>query len=813
MKGLKCLFALLFLIIYSTMTGQTTISGKVTNSNGEKIEFASVFLINTQYAAISDYNGQYEISDVIPGKYDLKVTYLGYEPTIIPVEVLETGLNIDLVLNGSIYRLDEIEILANRVADQDAFTYKQVDEEELAEFNNGQDMPYALRFTPSAVVTSDAGTGIGYTGLRIRGSDATRVNVTINGVPLNDAESQGVFWVNLPDFLSSTESIQVQRGVGSSTPGGGAFGGSISLSTMGASVNPYASVITGIGDFNSKRLSVKLGSGLIGDHYNVDARYSRIQSDGYIDRASADLNSFYLSASRISENNSLRLMVFSGHEVTYQSWWGAPEAKVKGDASGLLTHYYNNLGSIYQNSADSLNLFVGDRRYNYYLYENQVDDYGQTHVQLHSNNRLSDKVLLNGSLFYVRGKGFFEEFKIQEDLIDYGLSDPSTADLVRRRWLDNHYYGLSFNGTYEISDDTKLLWGGHASRYDGDHYGRLVEVSAPIEIDKGRNYYFNKGDKAEHSLFMKYTSSLTDKLSLMADAQYRNVNYEVAGDDNDGVTLEVDDGLSFFNPKLGLYYQWDPTQHTYASYAVANKEPNRSDYVDSPVAAFPRPERLYDLELGHRIEKSGWGAEITAYHMRYTDQLILTGALNDVGSPLRSNVDKSHRMGIELNVGSQITKRLSLAANATFSTNKISEFTELIYDYTTGFDVREIIHEDTDIAFSPNQMMGLQLDYIINRWVDFEYRYKFVGEQFLDNTSNPNRALEAYGVHDLLINVSPVIPKINNTRITIEVRNLLNGLYSSNGYTYSYIFGDLITENFLYPQAERNVMVTLRLNL
>jgi len=794
------------------MTGQVNLNGKVANSKGEKIEFASVFLVNTQYAAISDYNGQYEITGITPGNYNLKVTYLGYEPTIIPVEVAETDLNIDLVLTGSIYQLDEIEILANRVVDQDAFTYDQVDEEELAEFNNGQDMPYALRFTPSAVVTSDAGTGIGYTGLRIRGSDATRVNVTINGVPLNDAESQGVFWVNLPDFLSSTESIQIQRGVGSSTPGGGAFGGSISLSTMGASVNPYASVITGVGDFNSRRLSVKLGSGLIGDHYNVDARYSRIQSDGYIDRASADLNSFYLSASRISEKSSLRLMVFSGHEVTYQSWWGAPEAKIKGDDSGLLTHYYNNLGSTYQTAADSINLFSSDRRYNYYLYDNQVDDYGQTHVQLHSNNRLSDKILLNGSLFYVRGKGFFEEFKNQEDLIDYGLSDPGTADLVRRRWLDNHYYGLSFNGTYEISEGTKLLWGGHASRYDGDHYGRLVEVSAPIEINKGRNYYFNRGDKNEYSFFVKYTSSLSDQLSLMADAQYRNVNYTVAGDDNDGVTLEVDDGLSFFNPKLGLHYQWDPSQHTYASYAIANKEPNRSDYVDSPVSAFPRPERLYDLELGHRIEKSGWGAEITAYHMRYQDQLILTGALNDVGSPLRSNVEKSHRMGIELNLGSQVTNRLSLAANATFSTNKIDEFTELIYDYTTGFDVSEISHEDTDIAFSPNQMMGLQLDYILNRWVDFEYRYKYVGEQFLDNTSNPDRALEAYGVHDLLINVNPVIPKINKTRITIEVRNLLNALYSSNGYTYSYIFGDLVTENFLYPQAERNVMVTLKLD-
>ena len=622
-----------------------------------------------------------------------------------------------------------------------------------------------------------------------------------------------MFWVNLPDFLSSTESIQIQRGVGSSTPGGGAFGGSISLSTMGASLNPYASIITGAGSFNSRRLSVKLGTGLIGDHYNVDARYSLINSDGYIDRASADLNSFYLSASRISEKSSLRLMVFSGQEVTYQSWWGAPESKINGDDGALLNHYYNNLGGTYQTVADSVNLFSSDRRYNYYLYDNQVDDYSQTHVQLHSNNKISDNFILNGTLFYVRGKGFFEEFRNQDDLTDYGLNDPSSADLVRRRWLDNHYYGLSFNGNIQTSEDSKLLWGGHLSRYDGDHFGRLVTVDAPIEVDRGRNYYFNRGDKEEYSFYMKYSLAASEKVSLMMDAQVRNVGYEVEGDDNDGVLLSVDDNLTFFNPKLGIHYQWDQSQHSYISYAVANKEPNRSDYVDSPVAAFPRPERLNDLELGHRIQKSKWSAEINGYHMSYKDQLILTGALNDVGAAIRSNVDESLRMGVELNIGGQLTDKLDLAANASFSSNKIDQFTELIYDYTNGFDIIEIDHQDVDIAFSPNRIMGLQLGYSLNNWVDFEYRFKHVGSQFLDNTSNPDRALDAYGVHDLLVNINPIIPKIKDMRISVEVRNLWNGLYSSNGYTYSYVFGNLITENFLYPQAERNVMVTMQVDL
>ena len=795
------------------MLSQYTITGKITNAKGEKIEFASVFLVNTSYAGISDQDGSYKIEKIEPGKYELKVTFLGYEAVTQEVLVESSDLMIDVELKGSIYQLDQIEILANRVVDQDAFTYEQVDEEEIEAFNNGTDMPYALRFTPSAVVTSDAGNGIGYTGIRIRGSDATRVNVTINGVPLNDAESQGVFWVNLPDFLSSTESIQLQRGVGSSTPGGGAFGGSLSLSTLGSKINPYASIITGGGSFDSRRLTVKLGSGLIGDHYNVDARYSTIKSDGYIDRASADLNSFYLSASRISENNSLRLMVFSGHEITYQSWYGTPESKVKGDEAGLLNHYFNNVGGTYTTAADSINLFSSDRRYNYYLYDNQVDDYSQTHVQLHSNNKLSDNLLFNTTLFYVRGKGFFEEFKGGEDLADYGLSSQGFSDLVRRRWLDNHYYGLSFNGSYQVNDENKLMWGGHVSRYDGDHFGRLVTVEGINDVDRGRNYYFNKGDKGEHSFFLKYSSALSEKLSIMADAQVRNVSYLVAGDDNDGLNLNVDDNLTFFNPKMGFHYQWDQKQHSYISYAIANKEPNRSDYVDHPVEQFPRPERLYDLELGHRLESDRMAFEVVTYHMRYTDQLILTGVLNDVGASLRSNVDKSTRMGIEMSIQSRLSDRLSLAANATFSSNKIDEFTELIYDYTNGFDIVEVMHEDVDISFSPNRILGAQLVYNLNSLLDFEYRFKHVGSQFLDNTSNPERALDAYGVHDLLINLNPRIPKTKGMRVSVEIRNLWNGLYASNGYTYSYIFGDLITENFLYPQAERNVMVTMSIDL
>ena len=386
---------------------QITIEGVVKNSNGETVEFASVFLVGNKYAAVSNEKGKYILEKVLPGYYQLKVTFLGYKDIIQEIEVKDVNLSLPIMLIGNVYELEEVEIISNRVDEEGAFTFTQVSEEDLESFNNGQDLPFALRYTPSAVVTSDAGAGIGYTGIRLRGSDATRINVTINGVPLNDAESQGVFWVDLPDIVSSVDNIQIQRGVGSSTNGVGAFGGTISLNTFKTFLNPYASVDLGYGSYNSRRFSIKLGTGLINDHYSIDARYSLIGSDGYIDRASSDLKSMYFSAARVDEKGSLRFLVFSGHEVTYQSWYGTPESRVNNDTEELTSHYNNNNGSLYFGKQDSLNLFDSDRRYNYYQYENQVDDYRQTHMQLHSFRKMTDEVLWNTSLFYTKGKRVF----------------------------------------------------------------------------------------------------------------------------------------------------------------------------------------------------------------------------------------------------------------------------------------------------------------------------------------------------------------------------------------------------------------------
>jgi iron complex outermembrane receptor protein len=809
---LRNIIILICMTLSFSLLSQVDIEGVVGNEDGENIAFASVFLLGSNYAAISDEQGRYLIEDVVEGEYILKATFLGFQSFEKKIIVTNKKLVLDIQLSGTMYQLDQVEILSNRVTDKDAYTYTQVDSKELDKNNNGQDLPFALRLTPSVVVTSDAGAGIGYTGIRIRGTDASRVNVTINGVPLNDSESQGVFWVNLPDILSSTESIQIQRGVGTSTSGTGAFGGSVSLNTSKTYLNPYASVTAGLGSYNTSRLSIKLGTGLINDHYSVDARYSLINSDGYIDRASSDLNSLYFSASRVDENSSLRLLVFSGHEVTYQSWYGAPESRVFDDREGLVNHYNTNIGGLYFNAQDSVNLFSSDRRYNYYQYENQVDDYRQTHVQLHGYRKLSENFLLNTSVFYTKGRGFFEEFKVDQNLQDYDIEDQGSSDLVRRRWLDNDYMGAMVNASINISEETKLNTGIHFSKYLGDHFGNVVNVLSGIDFDPANRYYINEGNKSEASFYVKGNHQLTSQLSMMGDLQYRKIDYTVEGDDNDGRQLSTAAEFSFFNPKVGLFYQWSDQVQMYGSYAIAHKEPNRSDFIDRVVGELPMREKLANLELGVRLEKDIWNAEAAFYHMGYDNQLVLTGALNDVGSPLRTNVKASHRMGIELSAGGTITGTLSASGFATFSTNKINAFEEILYDYTTGFEEVRIAHEDTDIAFSPSRIVGGTISFQINDWISSSYLVKHVGEQFLDNTSNNNRKLNGYTVHDLRLEFQPELSLMNKIKASLEIRNIWNALYASNGYTYSYIFGDTITENYLYPQAERNVMINLGLS-
>ena len=787
------LFISFLFLITQAITAQHTVRGTVTNDAGERLELASVFVVgSTEFAAVTDGSGYFEINNLPAGEYVFKCTYVGYD-AVSQSLIVDRDRSLNINLEGAIYGLDDIEIISNRVGEDPVFSYVDVTREEIDVQNLGRDIPYLLRLTPSVVVTSDAGTGIGYTGIRVRGTDPSRVNVTINGIALNDSESQGVFWVNMPDFASSVDNIQVQRGVGPSTNGAGAFGATLSLNTMGTKVKPGVVIDGTVGAFGTQKLTVGLNSGIIADKYTVDARYSNIQSDGYIDRASADLKSYYVSAARVTEKSSLRFITFSGDERTYQSWYGTPQAALYGTEE--------------------------ERRANFYTYENQVDDYGQDHYQLHYSLQATDSWVTKLSAHYTRGAGFFEEYKDGEDLGDY-LLDPiqvggdfiDNTDLVRRRWLDNDYYGLLWANALEVSPKLNLQFGAAASQYLGDHYGNVIDFPLiEAQPDNEFDYYFSDATKNDINAYAKANYKVGEKLSLFGDLQLRTVSYETQGTDNDQTAIDVSADYTFFNPKLGLNYKVSDKAELYASFAVANREPDRSDFIDNPLETRPEHETLYNTEIGYRRSGNGYTFGINVYNMSYNNQLVPNGQLNDAGSGLRVNVDNSYRRGIEAIFGTQLTDRMTWDANITLSRNKIENFTEVIYDYTTGFDVVEFEYENTNISYSPEAVWASMFTYEFDYGLSALLNTKYVGTQNLDNTGRGSRSLAAYLVNDFGINYNKRIGAMD-AQLQFMVYNLLDQKYSANGYTFSYIVGELITENFFYPQAGRHAMVRLKLS-
>ncbi|MDF1697205.1 MAG: TonB-dependent receptor [Saprospiraceae bacterium] len=788
--------------------GQYTISGSVKNGNNESLSQATVFLEETYFAAITDDAGGFIIENVPEGTYRLKSSYVGYT-SFTEVINLTSDLKMDINLGESLLNLDGVEINATRVQDEGVFTYLNLDREDLEKENLGQDVPFLLRWTPSAVVTSDAGAGIGYTGIRIRGSDPTSINVTINGVPLNDSESHNVFWVDLPDFMTSVDNLQIQRGVGTSTNGAAAFGGTISMNTNKLYQNPYAHVNTSYGSFNSRKLSVNLGTGLLNDKYSIDGRYSTVKSDGYIDRASSDLKSWYFSAARLGEKSSLRLIAFSGKERTYQSWWGAPESLVEGDETELQNHYDRNSWSYTQ--ADSINLFNSDRRYNYYLYENQVDDYQQDHYQLHYSLSPVSKFQIKTSVHYTRGFGFFEEFKSDESYANYDLPEVLDAsgdlidngDLVRRRWLDNHFYGAILNTAYQPSSNLDIQIGGAWSQYKGDHYGNVVTAENIPDVNLANLYYEGVGDKTDFNAYAK-ANYRVGNFNLFGDVQIREIDYIISGTDNDLTQLDLDLSYSFFNPKIGMTYLINEKQNVYGSLAVANKEPIRGDLIDN-LDALPTPETLYNIEAGYRLQKDRFNLEWNNYVMLYDNQLVLTGDVNDSGAFLKQNVGKSSRIGTELSLSAELTKKLFWNINATLSRNKVDAFLEDFGDVVNEY-------ENTDISFSPSVIAANAFMYRLREGIEFELSTKYVGKQFLDNTSNEDRSLPAYSYTNLRVSYDWDPSFLGNIKFNGMIYNLLDAKYSSNGYTYSYSTGEsIVTENFVYPQAGIHFMVGMNI--
>jgi iron complex outermembrane receptor protein len=709
--------------------------------------------------------------------------------------------------------MDEVVVSTVRATSDAPLTFTDLTRGEITRRNLGQDVPFLLGSTPSVVETSDAGGGFGYTGMRIRGSDPTRINVTINGVPLNDAESHDVFWVDLPDLLSSTQSIQVQRGVGTSTFGAGAFGASVNLNTVSTYTDPHGELSASGGSFGTYRVSAGAGTGLIGNHFTIDGRVSVIQSDGYIDRATADLRSWFGTAAYIAANQSLRLNAFGGHEVTYQAWNGVPAQYI--DDPVLRTF----------NTAGTERAGVP--------YDNEVDDYTQTHLQLLWNASLFTQIQTSVTLHYTKGKGYFEQYKNPggfDDLFSDFLAtyELENGDAIRRRWLDNDFYGgIAGLHFFDPSDKFEVHIGGAWHRYHGDHFGQVI-WSDQGSVDGLPDYYRNDAVKGDRSAFVKYTRNFTPAVSAMVDLQVRGISYEFEGLDSQGGPFPQEVKHTFFNPKVGLSWKMNDKHRLYAFGGVAQREPNRDDYVDSPVESLPRPEKLFNTELGWEYSGEGVRIGINGYHMLYDDQLVLTGRINDVGEYTRQNVDRSSRMGIETMIRLE-RKKWDATATATLSRNRVKAYEEYIDDWDAWPQQTVIAHENTPLAFSPGIVASGEFGYHLLKDEMQDLRLalgvKHVGKQYIDNSGNAASVLDAYTTSDLRLSYGREMK--NGTRIEaqVHVRNLFDARYSSNAWIYRFLSafydprpddpyaaleeGTTYHLQGLYPQAGRHVLAGL----
>ncbi|HTO14814.1 MAG TPA: TonB-dependent receptor plug domain-containing protein [Edaphocola sp.] len=694
--------------------------------------------------------------------------------------------------------LDEVVVNALSLTSRSPFSFKSINKKEIQRLNDGRDLPFLLSNTPSVLINSDAGNGVGYTDIRVRGTDATRTNITVNGIPINDPESQGVFFVNFPDLASSTNNIQVQRGVGSSTNGSGAFGASINMNNTGQEINPTLTLINSVGSYGTIRNSLLAGTGQLKNGFNTSIRLSKIKSDGYIQRSASDLKSLQFLTSWNSKdgNTNLKFNLFTGKEKTGQAWDGVPEDKLSTDRR------YNGLG------------LKEDGTY----YKEETDNYQQDYYQLFFNQNIKRNLILNTAVFLTRGRGYYDEYKQKEKYSTYGLPPHIIGNdtilrtsLTRQIWLDNYYYGGVLNLKY-FDHQRTINFGGAILQYDALHYG-YVTWAAKGGIPDNYEWYHLPANKFDANAYLKIEESFFDNLYATLDLQFRRVSYSVNGfRKNPEVTMNVN--YNFFNPKMGLSYFKNSSKY-FVSFAIAQKEPNRNDF-EAGILQLPKPEKLYDLELGYSILKSKFNLEANVYYMNYKDQLILSGKINDVGAYTRVNVPNSYRMGLELSGNYSILSNLSLFGNMTLSQNKIKTFTEYIDDYDLGGQ-KLLVHENTDIALSPSLLaqLGVQLKEIKlfrNQTVDLNLNNQWVARQYLDNTQNIDRSITPYSLLNFRLMYPLMLKSFRDIQITASINNILDKKYESKGYTFSYFDGGLKTENFYFPQAGRNYNLMLLIN-
>ena len=691
-------------------------------------------------------------------------------------------------VKDSFYSLTPVEVRAIRAGENAPFTKTNISRKEIAKTNLGQDIPFLLNQTPAVVINSDAGNGVGYTGIRIRGSDAARINVTLNGIPYNDAESQGTFFVDLPDFSSSTGSIQIQRGVGTSSNGAGAFGGNINISTNEVIKESYAEINNSFGSFNTWKHTIKAGTGLV-NGFTTDLRLSKINSDGFIDRASSDLKSFYFSTAYAKEKTSVRVNIFSGKEKTYQAWNGISEADLLAGNRTL-----NSAGTERPGEP----------------YDNEVDDYTQTHYQLFFSQRLNSKLNFNTAFFLTKGKGFYEQFKADQKYSSYRMPDAPSgtrSDMVRQLWLDNDFYGNIFSLQLK-NKQTEAVLGGGFTRYNGQHFGKVIWAAKGLTgVD---NWYDLDSDKKDFNIYLKQQTQIAGNWNLFYDLQYRHVKYSTEGF-RDNPTLSINKNFNFFNPKAGVSYIKNGWK-AYTSYSIANKEPNRDDF-EAGALQQPLPERLHDIEAGIKKQTSNYNWAATVYFMNYENQLVLDGKINDVGAYIRTNIPNSYRLGIELQGAIKFNSWMNAAANISLSENKVKNFTEYIDDYDNGGQKTNNFSSAT-IAYSPSVVGGATINFIPIKNGELSLLSKYVSKQYLDNTSNNARSLNAFFVQDVRAIYTIKNKGLKEINIIAQLNNVFGKKYEPNGYTFSYfVGGETVTENYYFPMAGRNFMLGLNISL
>jgi iron complex outermembrane receptor protein len=806
---------------------QGPVAGTITDARtGEALPGATILLDG---AAIGTTNpaGAFSLAAVPVGAHELRITFLGYEPLVRALQGRAEAqqLSAQLVPGGVL--TGEALVTASRASDRTATVYTNLSKQDLNKRNFGQDLPYLLDQTPSVVVTSDAGGGVGYTDIRIRGTSSTGINTTVNGVPLNDPESHGSFLVNLPDLASSINSIQVQRGVGTSQNGSAAFGASLNISTLDVRREAYGETQNSFGSFNTWKNNVSFGTGLVGKYFTFDGRLSRISSDGYMNRAASDLKSYYFSAGYQQKNTLLKFITFSGREKTYQAWNGVPEPALTGNQALLQTYVDNGELS----PADAERVRQEGRRYSYYTYDNQTDNYQQNHYQLHLSQGLGDDWNLGAALHLTRGFGYYESYRANRKFNDYGLQNVvisgdtlTRTNLIDRKWLDNYFYGGTFALNYQpkASSAFQATLGGGWNQFNNDHYGEVIWAQYASNSFINQRYYFNNARKTDFNAYARATWQVLPWLGVYGDAQVRRIVYKIDGVEDDQADVTTRVNYTFFNPKAGLTASLGHGQQLYASFAVGQREPVRADFTDrQPGYAPAQAERLNDWEGGYRFTRADLSflgpntaarIEANGFYMSYRNQLVNTGQLNDVGTALRTNVARSYRRGVELTGFVSANDKISLSSTLTLSQNRIQDYRDITYDA----DYNPVVSAEgrtTTISYSPSAVSAHTLEGQPLKGLRLALLYKTVSRQYLDNSASDNRSISAYQVLDFRVRYALHPKFMKEIELALLVNNLLNREYVSNGYTYGYVgaSGRQETFNWYFPQATRNFLASVNL--